>query len=344
MWIKCIPQILLVLSVVSFGIGLVSFTYSRGQHNTVCTVVTVSAACSMIGFIIMLIWLILERGAYRRYKSQFWSQVQSNDTLINFTKMILRSTSLERTAHYITRASVCTGDQACKLYHAATHRDLRCLGASSDTDVESISSQSTTDPRSAINRLRSVVHSAMIARGAASASTVPQNSILPKLQPTLSPGNALPSAATSPPRNPQPEPFTSGRLVRLEALKPSLKNFAPAHNIVAHQALVRHLAFSPNGKFLATCSWDRTSIIIKVADLSSHRVLAHPQGFVGQVMWSPNGSLLLTKLTNGIKVWTEDGVCMQSVERPTAVHSVAWFSSGTEFLSIESNEAVHLDL
>lgn len=61
-------------------------------------------------------------------------------------------------------------------------------------------------------------------------------------------------------------------------------------------------------------------------------------------MWSPNGSLLLTKLTSGINVWTEDGVCKQRIERRTAVHSITWFSNGVEFLSIEANEAVHLDL
>jgi hypothetical protein len=52
-----------------------------------------------------------------------------------------------------------------------------------------------------------------------------------------------------------------------------------------------------------------------------HRILAHPQGFVGQVAWSvvtvymllffltyhrsPSGNILLTKLNRKIKVWTE---------------------------------------
>jgi hypothetical protein len=54
---------------------------------------------------------------------------------------------------------------------------------------------------------------------------------------------------------------------------------------------------------------------------TSHRVLAHPQGFVGQVAWfvcfiiyamfcltlfrSPSGNTLLTRLSRGIKVWNE---------------------------------------
>jgi len=61
-------------------------------------------------------------------------------------------------------------------------------------------------------------------------------------------------------------------------------------------------------------------------------------------MWSPNGSLLLTKLTSGITVWTAEGVCKTRIDRRTAVHGVTWFASGDEFLSIETNEAVHLDM
>ena len=34
----------------------------------------------------------------------------------------------------------------------------------------------------------------------------------------------------------------------------------------------------------------------------------------------------------------------QRIERGTAIHSVAWFTSGQEFLSIETNEAVHINV
>lgn len=82
---------------------------------------------------------------------------------------------------------------------------------------------------------------------------------------------------------------------------------------------------------------------------TSHRILAHPQGFVGQVAWSPSGHLLLTKLGRGVKIWTEvccsarrfsgsctdlwlcacSGRCVQTDNRPTskcAVYNVdAWW-------------------
>ncbi|KAH7099722.1 WD40 repeat-like protein [Auriculariales sp. MPI-PUGE-AT-0066] len=139
-------------------------------------------------------------------------------------------------------------------------------------------------------------------------------------------------------------PLTAGRLMRIASTRTELGQVTVAQVIPAHQALVRNLAFSPNGQYLATCSWDRTNAILRVSDLSSHRILAHPYGFVGQVMWSPDGSLLLTKLTSGINIWTEDGVCIKRIERRTAVHSMVWFANGQEFLSIETNEAVHLDV
>ncbi|KAG6836941.1 hypothetical protein H0H93_000831 [Arthromyces matolae] len=94
---------------------------------------------------------------------------------------------------------------------------------------------------------------------------------------------------------------------RVAALSPKLKQLAPTQDVEAHSGLVRHLQFSPDGRFLATSSWDRTSVIFRVGDpLESHRTLAHPAGFVGQVAWAPSGNLLLTKLSRGIKVWTTE--------------------------------------
>jgi WD40 repeat protein len=69
---------------------------------------------------------------------------------------------------------------------------------------------------------------------------------------------------------------------RVAGLVSRLQNMAPTQDIAAHVALVRHmqvntnqvvsftpfvnhvLQFSPDGKFLATASWDRTSVIFHV--------------------------------------------------------------------------------
>ncbi|KAF7325948.1 Catabolite degradation [Mycena kentingensis (nom. inval.)] len=132
---------------------------------------------------------------------------------------------------------------------------------------------------------------------------------------------------------------------RVATLKPKLTALVATEALEAHQALVRHLQFSPDGKFLATSSWDRTSIVWRVhkPSLSLHRVLAHPQGFVGQVAWSETG-MLLTKLVRGVKVWTEDGVCQKTIDRQTNVESITWCPGGEAFLSVEDNIVTKLDL
>jgi hypothetical protein len=43
---------------------------------------------------------------------------------------------------------------------------------------------------------------------------------------------------------------------------------------------------------------------------------------------SPNGSLLMTKLGRGMKIWTQDGVCKKTIDRKTAVQSVTWLENG----------------
>ena len=60
------------------------------------------------------------------------------------------------------------------------------------------------------------------------------------------------------------EPFTAAKLSRIIMMSHSLKSVDSIETLPAHQALVRHLQFSPDGKWLATCSWDRTSVLFKV--------------------------------------------------------------------------------
>ncbi|KAJ7126166.1 hypothetical protein C8R44DRAFT_618507 [Mycena epipterygia] len=155
------------------------------------------------------------------------------------------------------------------------------------------------------------------------------------------------------------EPMKAAVLVRsrVATLRPKLNTLVATEGLEAHQALVRHLQFSPDGKFLATSSWDRTSIIWRVEkpSLILHRVLAHAQGFVGQVAWSDTGNILLTKLNRGMKIWTEvgwrtttfilhDGVCQKTIDRETNVESITWLPGSEAFLSVEGNTVTKLDL
>lgn len=88
---------------------------------------------------------------------------------------------------------------------------------------------------------------------------------------------------------------------------PALRGLMTTQYLNEHSALVRHLEFSPSGKYFATCSWDRTAIIWRVGHpFTVHRKLAHAAGFVGQVAWSPDGTYLLTKTTRTVKLWSAE--------------------------------------
>lgn len=98
---------------------------------------------------------------------------------------------------------------------------------------------------------------------------------------------------------------------RIQTYVPMLRTLRSSQMLAEHVALVKHLQFSPDGQFLATCSWDKTALIWRVGtgpseDFVVMHKLVHTSrigGFVGQVAWSPSGDLLLTKQLKSIKMW-----------------------------------------
>ncbi|KAG2745218.1 hypothetical protein P692DRAFT_20666354, partial [Suillus brevipes Sb2] len=55
--------------------------------------------------------------------------------------------------------------------------------------------------------------------------------------------------------------------------------------------------------------------------------------------------ILLTRLTRGIKVWTEGGLCKRAIDRPHSVPSIAWLpNSETQFFSVEGSDVFKLAL
>lgn len=96
---------------------------------------------------------------------------------------------------------------------------------------------------------------------------------------------------------------------RISFILPTLSQLRASQHINAHRAVVQHLQFSPDGKWLATCSLDRTAIIWKVGDpFIHHNTLRNGTngtgfGLVRQFAWSPSGKYLLTRLLRSVKVW-----------------------------------------
>ncbi|KAG8932388.1 hypothetical protein FRC00_014651 [Tulasnella sp. 408] len=130
-------------------------------------------------------------------------------------------------------------------------------------------------------------------------------------------------------------------------LIPKLKALKPTQELTEHRGLVRHLQFSPDGKWLATCSWDTTAIIWKVeGSLSQHRILAHAgAGFLSQVAWSPDGKYLLTRTLRQIKVWvTETGVLKPTIHWNSNIQAVTWFPASDSFACVEGSFVHIMDL
>ncbi|CAE7180293.1 unnamed protein product [Rhizoctonia solani] len=127
---------------------------------------------------------------------------------------------------------------------------------------------------------------------------------------------------------------------RIQKLKPGLENLRITQFMTEHMALVKHMQFSPNGNYLATCSWDRTAIIWKVGDtVEMCMKLYHPVssgGFVNQVAWSPDGERLLTRTQKAIKIWNPyTGISTRTITRGRSIQSVSWMPSGNGFLTVE---------
>ncbi|CEL57327.1 putative WD repeat-containing protein C343,04c OS=Schizosaccharomyces pombe (strain 972 / ATCC 24843) GN=SPAC343.04c PE=4 SV=1 [Rhizoctonia solani AG-1 IB] len=131
---------------------------------------------------------------------------------------------------------------------------------------------------------------------------------------------------------------------RIQTYVPMLRTLRYSQLLTEHVALVKHLQFSPDGQFLATCSWDSTALIWRVGAGPSgefelkHKLLhaARIGGFVNQVAWSPSGDRLLARLVKSIKLWDpETGVCKITINRKRNVQGITWMPKGSRFLSIE---------
>lgn len=382
-WIKRSPLVFLVMSVACFSAGLVLFTYSTNQGKVTSTITSVFTAFTSFGLAAVSAWFASERWTFVHHRGSKWLSDVLKDALRRFMALrpisIIRKSlgwglhcvqkGLEVAGHKMRRVSSrgtitttaleqgnspMTGEYAHAISRSPeplsplspirqstdSHSHLSAEGSShpnleSPTTTFSGTSNSPITPR---DRLTSAIRSVMMLQ---SATSYPSNPFSPPSR-----KRTTSSAFTDVSRvMSETGVTTTFRGSKVASLIPKLKSLEATQDLVAHSALVRHLQFSPNGKFLATSSWDRTSIIFRVGDpCVPHRVLAHASGFVGQVAWSPAGVLLLTRLNRAIKIWTEDGVCRKTIERHHHVQSIAWLPGGEAFLSVEGSEVVKLDL
>ncbi|KAG1752309.1 uncharacterized protein EDB91DRAFT_1101781 [Suillus paluster] len=375
-WIKRSPLVFLVMSVACFSAGLMLFTYATNQGFVTSTITTVFTAVTSFGLAAVSAWFASERWIFVQHRGHVWLEDVINETthrmlllsvVVETRKIIhycnqrilairglLRRVSFKKLTNMITRMrhkhhTLPTTQERPQMIELPHHQEIAISVCSEYTErpnsMEGHPSEESDASRRAIARQRF--------KGAVRSVIMMQQQQAGQPHPYLRP--------FMPPRTPSFDRNSSGgmsptrfsslalntiRGQRVSTLIPKLKTLEPLQDLSVHTALVRHLQFSPNGKYLATSSWDRSSVIFRVGEsFSTQAVLVHVRGFIGQVAWSASGTILLTRLTRGLKVWTEDGLCKRTIDRPHSVSSIAWLpASETQFFSVEGSDVFKLDV
>ncbi|KAH9006565.1 WD40 repeat-like protein [Lactarius hatsudake] len=364
LWLKRTPLVFLVLSVACFSIGLVLFAYSSGQSPFVSAITTLFTALSSFGLATVSTWFALERWVSNKHKGSKWL----SDFFDDIWKLVRPVLSLHQ-VFYIAHRIRLALTRAKKWVLQRFERPVRAPGQTSswnsldhtaspqyadvsprhatpsDQTSDTTSSQSdpmadcpiaTSDPQP---RPATIVVSPRRARFAQALRTMMEKQaagVFTRQNPT--------TARPVPAESRQEELRGIIRSSRVARLVPPLKVLRPTHDFTAHQALVRQLQFSPNGRFLATSSYDQTSVLFSIGTSTPHhRTLTHSEP-VGQIAWSPSGSLLLTKFRHSVKVWSEAGKCRQEIDRKLPIQSICWLPGGEAFMSVEGQNVHKLDI
>ncbi|KIJ16615.1 hypothetical protein PAXINDRAFT_98453 [Paxillus involutus ATCC 200175] len=365
-WITLSPLVFLVMSIAFFSSGLILFTYSSGQGPVTKTMITALTAFTSSGLVGASVWFASERWAFvseaidrmcssRAVRASRMALHRCRSQLIVAQVYLRRLTDWVTTARAPTELLPCTQaqPQPCSHPHSSSQPHIypqdtttpmhdAALAACSVAEHpvlsegyndESSESRHSDGRQRFVNAIRSVTMLQSTTRPMSPRRDSSSDTPLVVDKPGISPGQ-----------------FSDPGMLALRGSRVAnaidkLKTLDTSQDMGAHQALVRHLQFSLNGQYLATSSWDGTSVIFRVGEsFTTHRILVHDQGSIGQVSWSPNGGILLTRLTRGVKVWSEDGVCKKTIERQNPVQSIVWLPNGEGFLSVEGSDVVKLDL
>ncbi|KIP12841.1 hypothetical protein PHLGIDRAFT_32714 [Phlebiopsis gigantea 11061_1 CR5-6] len=347
------PLIFLVLSVACFFVGLIVFCYSSKQAEVTSVMTTVLASLSCLGLVIMSFWFACEMWVYRRYDGHMWLA----DVLSSFKDDA--KTSL---------ASVWAAVQPYQVWQESKKHLSR---SDHGQDVEKIAD--VTDHVGAIGQgYREELYDRLFEdsknvpfwltcdKSLMSASEIARHrwhEAMRQLALRIREQQAPPaydSHHTRPLHDGVPD--IRGMLPNLRAshLIPKLRQMAitqELHSDDRHEALVRFLRFSPNGNFLVTSSWDRTSHIVNInKSLNCERTITHPygRGFVHQLEWAPTGNRLLMRRNRSITLWDTDGKRLLDLPRgpnDPDYRTVAWFgTSGESWLFVGGSTVFIMDV
>ena len=119
-----------------------------------------------------------------------------------------------------------------------------------------------------------------------------------------------------------------------------------AHSLAGqHKDIVTHLAFSPDGKFLATASYDSTIQLWNPNNGKPIRKLSGHTGAVHSVSWAPDSRILASaSADHSIKIWdTTTGQLLDTRSQPTGEqYTVTITPDGKHFLATGADKQIRL--
>jgi hypothetical protein len=271
------PLYFLVGSVVAFSAGLVCFTFSAFPHTLIPTIITLCTAITLASLVAVLFWLAGERWAFVHSKGSRW--------FISFIYPI-------NTGWSVPRVPITLFVWARRMQTWARHilSRIQCPRAHADIVAGDIAADLEARPRmteSKRSREDDIAsHPPLVSP---STSGIPPIPII-----EIKTASDLESPCIAPRR----------KLLITEATS-VLSRLEPSEPIHKHVSPILHIAFSPDGKSLASCGWD-THVLLWKCDgghMSVYKTLIHPPGAVRQVCWSPDGRTLLGRMRRTIVLW-----------------------------------------
>ncbi|KLO19357.1 WD40 repeat-like protein [Schizopora paradoxa] len=348
-WIKRSPLVFLIISAAAFSVGLCLFAYSSNQNIITSTLTTVFTSISSIGLVSVTLWFGCEKWAYVHHKGEKW-------LLQIIDEVVARSPGLlwisQRLSSHIFQALTSRKKKQVPVQVPAQTNGMDPFSdlKSQDAIVSGGGSKSKPDEK----ENRATVIDMQPSRGS---SLLPQG-----FKSTLPPLNSSSNGGTrkSPSHRFQEAGHVTNAVRRLMRMNQQvvkkrmdrvgrsllmLKSMNPTTTLTTHDALVRHMQFSPDGYHLATCSWDKKAAIYHVNDFNMPPIiLDHNEELLSQLAWSPAGDLLLCKMLRGVTVWSSEGEKRKVIDRGRAIESVSWMPHGEAFLSVEGADVRKLDL